>query len=118
MTDLEALVAEVHSYAQRLDEIQAQLCAAGHGDAGAAAVACRDHLDCLEELLRDARPAPAFVCPRCQRASYNPHDGRYRYCGNCCAFTGDLITVDAQDAAVMAARGAVEGVHYRIRPGD
>jgi ribosomal protein L37E len=40
----------------------------------------------------DKRPDPrypSFTCPRCGMTSYNPNDIRYRYCGNCHAFTED-----------------------------
>ncbi len=39
---------------------------------------------------RPAEP-PAYVCPRCGRASWNPHDGEHRYCANCGRFEDESL---------------------------
>lgn len=34
---------------------------------------------------------PSFTCPRCGMTSYNPHDIRWSYCGNCKEHTGHKL---------------------------
>jgi len=34
---------------------------------------------------------PSITCPDCGMTSYNPHDIRWGYCGNCHEFTGESL---------------------------
>lgn len=40
------------------------------------------------EFMASMEP-PAWVCPHCDKASWNPNDGEYRYCGACHHFCDD-----------------------------
>lgn len=43
----------------------------------------------LRRLYR--RPGqPSITCPSCGMTSHNPNDVRYRYCGNCREFHGQM----------------------------
>ncbi len=39
-----------------------------------------------ENVAPPGARAPTFTCPKCGMTSYNPHDARQRYCGNCREF--------------------------------
>lgn len=34
---------------------------------------------------------PSITCPKCSTTSYNHHDIRWGYCGNCHEFTGEKL---------------------------
>lgn len=61
----------------------------------------------LGSRLTRHRPAPAFVCPRCGKASWHPEDGRQGYCNACCWWTGDLTLGAPQVIAQAEAEGVI-----------
>lgn len=42
----------------------------------------------MEEAMTDS---PSITCAVCGMKSYNPHDIRWGYCGNCQTFTGEKL---------------------------
>lgn len=47
----------------------------------------------------------SYTCPRCGRASYNPHDVVQKYCGSCHDWTGPVLAEDLDALVEEAERG-------------